>query len=112
MMKNTPVALAVLGIAAVVLASATPGLAKPPPAAVWEQFHFKDAKGHLHTITQQVQIVRADYAETACGADLSRGGAAEARSLVATHPEIAGMTFVSADCAKDKAGNIKVAVGS
>ena len=93
-------------------ALAVPAVAKPPPAGVWEQFHFKDAKGRVHTVTEPVQIVRADYADKACGEDLKRGGAAMARFEVSKHPELAAMSFVGADCATDRTGKIKIAVGA
>ncbi len=110
MMRRATILLGGLLLA---IAFATPPLsAKPPQAGIWVQYHFKDAKGRPHTVTQQVQIVRADYAETACGADLQKGSASEARFEVNQHPELADMTFVSANCVLDKAGNIKIAVGA
>jgi hypothetical protein len=89
-----------------------PAAAKPPPAGIWEQFHFKDAKGHIHTVTEQTQIVRANYAQTECD-DLSKKVSDGLIHFEVTkHPELANMTFVNADCATDKSGKIKIAVGA
>ena len=110
MMKRAGLLIGGLFLAAAF--AAAPAYAKPPPAGIWVQYHFKDAKGRSHVATEQVQIVRADYAGTACGAELQKDAASEARFEVTKHPELANMTFVSADCATDKSGKIKIAVGA
>ena len=109
MSKLSPKLAVSLLLAALAVA---PAVAKPPPAGIWEQYHFKDAKGRMHVLSQPVQIVRADYADTACNVDLQKHGAAEAAFEAKRHPEFANMTFVSADCATDKSGKIKIAVGA
>jgi len=105
-------ALTVVALLLAAAFAAAPAVAKPPPAGIWEQFQFKDAGGRTHTITQQVQIVRADYADTACNVDLQKHGAVEAAFMAKSHPEVANMSFVNADCVTDKSGQIKVAVGA
>jgi hypothetical protein len=99
-----------LGGLSMTIVLGTPAVAKPPPAVVWEQFHFKDAKGQMHTVTDQVQIPRADYAERECGSIATRVGVGLLHLETSKHPEVANMTFVSADCATDKSGNLKIAV--
>jgi hypothetical protein len=102
-------------VAGIALASVTmiaPAVAKPPPAGVWEQLHFKLPNGKTKTVTQQLQIVRADYAATACGVDLQKNGAGMAAYVQKSHPELSNATFVGADCATDKSGQIKIAVGA
>jgi hypothetical protein len=110
MMKH--VNTGVVGGLLLALALAAPAVAKSPPAGIWEQFHFKDAKGHLHMVTEQVQIVRAISAETESGPLLQQHAASTAQFEVRRHPELAGMTFVGVNCATDKSGKIKVAVGA
>ena len=109
MSKPTVTAITLILFSGVAIA---PAVAKPPPAGVWEQFHFRDAKGHMHTVTDQVQIPRAAYADQACNADLQKHAADEVSFEQVRHPEIAGMTFASANCEMDKSGKIRIAVGA
>ena len=89
-----------------------PAVAKPPPAGIWEQYHFRDAKGRIHTVVEPVQIVRADAAAAECAAIASKVSDGFIKFEISRHPELASMTFVSADCATDKSGKIKIAVGA
>ncbi len=91
---------------------AAPAVARPPPAGVWIVLHFTGAHGRTKTVTQQLQIVRADYAPQACGPDLQKGAAFMARIAEQKHPELASLTFTGASCATDRSGKIRVAVGA
>jgi len=101
---------AVLLAAAASLAAA-PAIADAAPAGVWVELHFSRMSGETKTIVEPVSLRSAGQANGYCNTELP----AEhdiAHGAFLAHPELAGMTFVGANCQKDKSGQIKIANGA